>query len=468
MNKNKELAKNTVIISIGKICTQFINFMLLPLYTSMLSTNDYGIVDLLLTYVQLLFPIVSIQIDQAIFRFLIEKRNKNNDFKKIISSALIFVIFNLVVFSVIFSVAQCFFTSEYIWLFFINVISIILSNVMLQVARGIGDNVSYAMGSFLAGSIAVVLNVLFIAFFNMGITGMLLATCISNIICSVYIFIKNKVYEYFEIEMFSIDSVKEMIKYSIPLVPNALSWWIVNASDRTIVSFFLGTSANGILSVAHKFPTIITTVYGVFNMAWTESAALHLKEKDGSEFFSKIISTVFRLFSSLCIGIIAIMPFAFSVLVDDKYADSYKQIPIYIISALFNIIVGLYSVVYISNKMTKEIAKTSIFAGVINILVNLLLIKKIGLYAASVSSAIAYMAMAIYRHIDLKKYVKLKINYGVFVGTFFVIGIESICYYSEQVIAFYFGLLIGLVYCLTVNWNFIKKTIEELIIKIKR
>ena len=82
MNKNKELVKNTAIISIGKICTQFLSFLLLPLYTSLLTTKDYGTVDLITTYQQLLGYIVFFQIEQAVFRFLIDVRNDKDKYRQ--------------------------------------------------------------------------------------------------------------------------------------------------------------------------------------------------------------------------------------------------------------------------------------------------------------------------------------------------------------------------------------------------
>ena len=77
MDREKKLAKNTVILTIGKLCTQLITFFLLPLYTAVLSTEEYGTVDLLNTLVSLLLPIVTFQIEQAVFRFLIEIRIHN-------------------------------------------------------------------------------------------------------------------------------------------------------------------------------------------------------------------------------------------------------------------------------------------------------------------------------------------------------------------------------------------------------
>lgn len=460
MDKNRELAKNTIIITIGKICTQFASFLLLPFYTALLTTEQYGAVDLVTTYVQLLLPVVFFQIDQAVFRFLIDKRGNKDDEGTLISSLFVFVIGQCLVFSLIYFIVNLLFTIPYSWLFFANVIASISSSCTLQIARGLGDNTCYALGSFISGFFNILLNVVFIAALGMRADGMMLAMAVGNILCVLFIATRKKLYGYIRISNYSTDAIKEMTRYSIPLIPNALSWWVVNASDRSIVLMFLGASANGILAASHKFSTIITTFYGIFNISWTESAALHLKESDGDEFFSNTVDTMYRLFVSCCIGIIAFMPFLFPIMINQAYSDAYVQIPIYMYAAVFNIVAGLYSVVYIANKRTGEIAKTSVMAGVINIVIDYVLIRWIGLYAASISSAIAYAAMAIYRHIDVKKYVRLRSNNVSIISSIAVTIIVSIAYYTESKFFQVIGAIISVAYAILINWKLIKKTVE--------
>jgi O-antigen/teichoic acid export membrane protein len=150
-------------------------------------------------------------------------------------------------------------------------------------------------------------------------------------------------------------------------------------------------------------------VYNIFNLTWTESVALYMDDKDGESYMNSVLQTVFNLFVTANVGIIACMPFVFFILVDKSYYDAYYQIPIQMLAALFNVIAGLYSVVYIAKKLTNQIAKTTVLAAVINVVVHLLLIKNIGLYASSISSLVAYMVLAIVRYKGTKKYKNLRI-----------------------------------------------------------
>lgn len=410
MSKGKDLAKNTAIVSIGKICTQLITFFLLPVYTAVLSNEEYGVVDLLNTLTSLLLPIATLQIEQGIFRYLLDCRENKEKQTTLITTVSKFILVQSAICILIFLCASPFIHNEYKYFLMANLFMGILSSISLQICRGLGDNKTYAVGSFITGALTVILNVIFIVAFKWGAYGMLIATAISNLLCAIYVFVKKKIYKYIDIKQNDKKLLKDIIKYSVPLIPNMISWWIVSASDRTIISAVIGVAQNGIYSAANKFSGIFSTLYSVFNLTWTESASININSEDRDEFFSKIFDFIVRFFGSLCLGTIAVMPFVFGILVNEKFAESYYQIPILILGSVFNILVSFLGSVYVAKKLTKEIAKTSIIAAIINIVVNVALINQIGLYAASISTVIAYFAMFIYRWIDVKKYVSIKTN----------------------------------------------------------
>lgn len=464
MSKGKDLAKNTAIVSIGKICTQLITFFLLPVYTAVLSNEEYGVVDLLNTLTSLLLPIVTLQIEQGIFRYLIDCRENNEKQIKLITTIIRFMIIQSIACIVIFLCVSPFIHNEYKYFLMANLLMGIFSSLLLQICRGLGDNATYAIGSFITGAFTVVLNVIFIVAFRWGAYGMLGATAISNFICAVYIFLKRKIYKYIKPKQFDKTILKEIIKYSVPLIPNMISWWIVSASDRTIISAVIGIAQNGIYSAANKFSGVFTTLYSVFNLTWTESASININSEDRDEFFSKILDFVIRFFGCLCLGTIAVMPFVFNILINEKFAEAYYQIPILILGSVFNILVSFVGSIYVAKKLTKEIAKTSIISAVINIIVNIALIKSIGLYAASISTVIAYALMFIYRWIDVKKYVKFNVNKILMFALTIMYGITIFTYYLKNSMISVVVLVIVVVFAIITNLNsvsYLKEIIKE-------
>lgn len=451
MNKKKQLAKNTIIIFMGKVCTQFISFLLLPLYTSYLITSEFGIVDLITSYVTLLVPIITLELEMSVFRYLVDVRNKSDETKKLISNNFLILLSSLLLFIVLYLLVTTFWSFDYRFLILFCIVVCTLSGNFLQVARGLGDTVGYAVSCIITGITTVILNVLFIVVFKWGAFGMILSMALANLFCAMFLFIKERLYKKMDFSLSDKKLRKEMYKYSIPLVPNGVSWWVVNISDRTIISVVLGAAFNGIYAVSNKFPTILSSLLGIFNLSWSESAALHINSPDRDEFFSDISNTVTKLFTSLGVGMIACMPFVFPILINSKYNDAYMYIPILIIGAVFNVIICLYSAIYIAKKETKKVASTSIVGAIINILINILLIKYLGLFAASLSTAISYFAMMVYRHFDVKKDINIKYEKGLLLKTIIIFSLAIFIYYQKSIILKIIGLIIVVIYTVFLN-----------------
>ena len=468
MNREKQLVKNTVIVAIGKICTQFVSFLLLPLYTALLSTEEYGTVDLLNTYISLLLPLVFLQIDQAAFRFLIDVRDDEKGKRNLLSTIIFTIVIQSILYLIVYAIIGKFIDNQYKYFLATNVVASMFSNIMLQISRGLGDNSTYSLGSLISGAGTILLNVLFIVVFKWGAYGMLSATLIANLLCAIFVFLKKRIYKYISISKYSKAEIKKIWKYSIPMVPNQLSWWIITVSDRTIITYILGVGMNGIYSAANKFSNVCTSLFNIFNLTWAESASMYIKDKDSSEYFSNIMNTTLKLFIALCFGIIAFMPFAFKFLITgDDYAEAYYQIPILMLSTIFSIAVSLFGSIYVALKKSSEIAKTSVYAAIINIAVNLILINFIGLYAASVSTLIAYLAMSIYRYFDVQKYKKIKIDKKLIVISVITGFMIILIYYIRNTYLCLVGALISVIFALLYNKELLMSTFKTINKKIR-
>lgn len=462
INRKTQLAKNTMILTIGKICTQCVSFFLLPLYTALLNPEDYGIVDLFSTYATLLLPLCNWQLDMGLFRFMLDARDDVNEQRIMVSTITNFNHLQVSVFLIIFALLQFLFISPYKIFLAIEVVLNIYNATFMQVARGRGRNDVYSIASFLSASLSVGFNVLFIAICKMGALGMFYGLITAKIIANVYLFFALQYWHIYNPRLFDKQKFKSILRYSFPLIPNQLAWWVVGASDRIVVSNILGVALNGIYSVANKFSSMYITFYNIFNLAWTESCAVHIDDKDADRYLSDVIMTMFSLFSAICIGIAACMPFAFPLLINDNYREAYPQIPILLAAVLCQSVIGLVSVVYTAKKLSVVLAKTSFWIATINLGTNLLLIHFIGLYAASISTLIAYGVMMVYRCIDVQKYVKITIPVSKILKAAVVAIIVGIAYYLPwkglQVLA----LVLAVVYSVVENQEFLLSMLKTL------
>lgn len=412
MSRAGELIKNSSILFIGQISTKAISFLLLPLYTAYLSEAQYGIVDLITTLIIMFSPIVSLEMHQGLFRYMIPVRDNALEIKKMLSTAFVTELCLIAGYVLLFFGCSFWIQNEYKWFLLSNVIIAVLVQFANQSLRGLGKNKDYAIATFLASAGVIVLNILFIVGFGWGAYGMLSASFLGNMIALIYSSFRGGLFYRIRINTFDKQFLKELLAYSLPLIPNELSWWAIRASDRIIITAFLGLTINGIISIGHRFPEILMAIYSVFGLAWTENIVLHYKEKDGREYFAKMTNVMVKFFSSFSLLIIAVLLFAFHLLINEKFDAAYPLVPIYFIGSNLNIVIGLISVVYIANHQTKTIAKTSIIAGIITIVSCVGLVKFIGMYASPISFIIGFGSMLIYRCIDIKRYVVINWDYG--------------------------------------------------------
>lgn len=460
MGKHKELAKNTVIMMIGKIFTQFLSFFLIPLYTHMLPVSEYGTVDLIITYITLLVPVVTIQQEMATFRYLIDARGDRSLKAKIVKTSLKSTLIRITLFIIPYLIIVSLIQWSYALPVVLCGIFTAFSNLLLQIARGFGENLKYTIGSVISGVITIVCNLLLICVCNSGAQSILVSMALANMCCGIYLFFSLNIVKC----LFSSSNKelqKKMLKYSWPLVPNGISWWFISASDRTIVSMILGVAANGVYAIALKFPSILSSFLNVFILSWTESASVHINDKDKNEFFSSVANNTIKIFSSLGVLVIAFLPFVFDIIIGKEYRNAYEYIPIAVLGVLFNCLVSVYSAIYVAKKMSKQVATTSVFAAIINIVVDLALINFIGLYAAVISTAVAYLIMSIYRHFDLKKYVSIRYSVWTMLFALFGLVFVSFVYYYENDILYIVGAIFAVCYAFGMNWKLIKRTAEK-------
>lgn len=465
-SRGKDLAVNTIVIAIGKFSTQLVSFLLLPLYTSILTTEEYGIYDLFVTVSAFLLPVMTLLMEESMFRFLIDSKT-DEDKKKIISQTILYISASTLIFMIIAALINIFVNIPYFMLGVAYIVTCIISALRNALVRGMGRLKLYTGINFISSLIHIILNVIFIAGFRWGVYGLLIAGIISNLLSSVIVFLKLNIFKYISIRGFDKKMMKSMIKYSMPLVPNSLSWSIVNLSDRLVISSFLNPSANGIYAMSYKFPNIMDTIYGFFYTAWKESSAKAVKDSDKEQFFNKIYKMLTSAMFSVSIGIIACMPIFFSIFIKSAYNEAYLYIPILVVAMYYSNISGYYGGIFSGYKDTKIMGTTTAAGAAINLIVDLVLIKFIGIYAAAISTMISCMVIFYYRKHRVKKYVNLK-NNNMVVGII-LFTITTILYYiNTNIIIKILNILVVGIYALLTNKEMIQKLSKPIMNKLKK
>lgn len=406
MNRTAKLIQNTAILAIGTILTKVISFLMAPLFSRWMSTSDYGTFDLYLTYIILLVPLFTLSIGEALFRKLIDSDLTAG--KTYISSGLALYFCGLI----------C--TLGVLFFFFRNITSFIpfvflltaqsLYDLLMYILRGQKKLKQYTVYGAMYSIFMAFFSCLFILVFEMGLTGLLLGYAASYLLVSLVIIFNGHLCNSFSIHSFSFSSLKELLRYSIPLIPNSVSWWIVNVCDRTIIANILGAAFNGVYAIATKIPAICTSLFSVFHLSWQQSASEEVGSSDYSYYVKNVFNNIVKILTSVCIVVMATNFLFFYIFFDERYFAGYYQSPILIVAILISFLTQFLGGVFISYEETKVNGITTFIGAVLDVIINLLFLKTIGLYAASISTLVSYFVIFIIRWILLNRKVKISIE----------------------------------------------------------
>ena len=462
----RDLFKNTFIIAIGKFSTQILSYFLLPLYTSILSTSEYGIYDLLVTICIFVIPLITIMMEESMFRFLIDEVTIDGK-RRVISTASIYAIISTIIWCSLGYIILKLIGYQYTTVFILYVISAILMKLANGISRGLSKIKLYSLSNVILSLLTIALNILFIAKFRWGVYGLLYSTVLANVITCIFVLLKLRVYKFIKPKYYDKKRLKVMIKYSFPLVPNNISWYIINISDRIIVSTFLGSSINGIYAMANKFPNIMNNFSSFFFTAFKENVAKAFKKDNYEKYYNEIYEIVHNAFIAISLLIICILPFIFNIFIKKDYVAAYEYIPLLVIALYYGNMAGFYGTLFTAFKESKIIGKSTIWGAIINLVVHLALIYFVGIYAAIISTLVSNYAVAIYRKTKLKDYVKLHPLKNYYLAIFMLILTTGL-YYLNNFYINVVSLFIVLVYILIVNRELILDIKKMIVSKAKR
>lgn len=414
------LAINTILFALGNIGSKFIVFILMPLYTTKLTTSEYGISELVLTGTNLLIPFVSVSIQDATLRFAVSKENKSGEVLKntilVLSFSSVIIILLKPVISIYAPIAPW---SEY---FVLISILYMIRNALSVYVKAINKTKLYAVDSILYTVLLMTTNIVFLVKLNAGLKGYFVAIIISTFSSIVFLCCAGRLIKNCLDSKINMALLKQMVFFSFPMIINNISWWIINSSDRIMIEHFESVEASGIYSVAAKIPSLLTTITSIFNQAWLLSSIAEYEEGRNSGFFSNI----FALFDALIICtssliIIFIKPFM-QVYVGHDFVESWKYVPFLLLGSAFQSYSTFFGAIYTSAKKNTSVMLTTLIAAISNIVFNLILIPILGVQGAVLATAFSYFIIFILRMFESQKYIRFNINFfAIFVSILILI-----------------------------------------------
>ena len=409
MSETKRLLKNTGIIALGGISTKLLSFLLLPLYTALLTPEDYGVIDYVTVLSIFLIPFVSLVMDETVFRFLVECKTPE-DVQRRFSQAFCVVLCGIGVFLPACGLAVGLTRYTYGWYLIPYVILSVISGMFSAYYRGTGRMKQYAAYNFALSALTILFNLLLVAVFRMGLTGMLLGSLGAVVGLVAYCLIFVKLYRLVSFHGIRKTEMREMVRYALPLIPNRISWNAVSLVNRLLIINTLSEAANGIYAIGLKFPTLVNTAYGFFYQSWMESAArVRESDKEGLEaYYNQVFSDVKRVMLSAVLCVIAFLPLIFRFFVNEQFADAMPLVPIALLAVLFDSYSSFLGGIFTASKNTRIMGRTTLIAALVSCLFCAAAISRIGLYAAVSATLAAYLISFIIRRKKVMRHCALK------------------------------------------------------------
>ena len=466
MQRKAYLAKNTALFALNSIGIRIITFLLVPIYTNTFGTSEYGEIDLVVTMVTILSPIIFFNIGEAVMRFSLDENAQKN---KIASIGLVFSLTAVILGTSIF-VVLWFFPQITIngWIVYFYCITEGLFHTVSCYLRGQEKILQYAISNILSTLFMAILNIVFLLVFKLGINGYFLAYIISYIIASIYCIFAGDVLMVFK--RFSIDKdlMKGMVKYSIVLIPNSLMWWVMNSSDHVMVTAMVGIAANGIYAISYKIPSILSALSTVFNQAWAFSAIHENKSNDRVAFNNNMYDKLARFLTIVTIGLMCIMKPFLKAYVGMTYYEAWMYTPYLLVGNFFLTLATFLSTFYTVNKDSKGFLVSGTIGAAVNIILNYLLIPVIKVHGAAFATCVSYICVYLYRVYDTRKYMRIEVFQKQYVLGYTILILAAISMFINSWIG-QVVLIIELIMVIVLNLSFVKECltiIRSIIVKI--
>lgn len=440
IEKIKELTKDTAIYGISTIVGRFLGFFLVPFYTNVINTHDYGIYSNIYAYLAFLNIVFIYGMDSAFMKY--SSLNDGKEKKKIFSTAYLFVfltsiglaLFLLLLKTPLSHVMEISdsYSNLYYYLIFILIFDTLalVPFANLRLERKAGKFTSIKLANIILN---LALNFILVLKYKLGIE----AIFIANLIASAFSFVVLAP-EIFKSLVLKIDKelLKKYLKFGLPYLPASLAATVVQVIDRPVVLAMTNESTLGIYQANYKLGIFMMLFVSMFQYAWQPFFLNNAKEKNAKELFAKIL-TLFIIISSLIWIVLTLFVEDFArfeflpgkSIIGKEYLSGIAIVPIILLAYLFN---GIYynfqAGIYIEEK-TKYYPYVTGVGALANVVVNILLIPILGLIGAALATLASYIIMAAGLYYFSQKYYPIKYEFKKIFKILTAIFVTGILYY---------------------------------------
>lgn len=414
---SQKIFKETLIYSIGSFGSKILTFLLIPFYTFFLNKKDLGEYDLLITSVSLFVPLVSLQLSDATYRWLLENKDRDN-IEKIVTNSIVGYIFSFILFSLCFFVFSIYYPIDHSIYFLTLLFLSGLLPFFQSILRGCGDTKGFAKNGVLTSFLIVLFNLVFVYFFKLKIEGVLISSILAYSISCILLGINLRIMHTIKIQAVEYKYFREMLKYSLPLIPNLMSWWLIGSASKYIILHFLGQDSNGLYAISSRFPSMLVIINTVLILPIQDGI---LKKDASLGEYTKVLENFFKLEFYLIVCLIVLAPIITKFMVSPDFYESWKYMGFLFIGVGFNTLGALLGMYFQKNLQTYKITYTTLLGAFVSIVLSFFLVKNLGLWGISLSYMFGFLIMFTLRYLYTRNVFKLNFNIYYIFGAFFIL-----------------------------------------------
>ncbi|WP_454925890.1 lipopolysaccharide biosynthesis protein [Actinomyces oris] len=401
------LLGNTLVFALGGLAVKAVSLVLMPLYTTALTAGEYGTAELLNSAIEIVLPLLSLGVVEALYRFSIDDDVPKDE---LFAGSLVVLGGGVVCAGVACALGRVLWDMEHAGSFFVLFCSVCVFKATTQLARGLGHVRRFVAYGLINALAMVVSTYLLLVRARMGVGGYLWSFTIGYLVGGLAAFLGSA--EYRLLAPFRVDRVllRRMLVYSLPLVPNLLSWWLVSVSGRYVVLWGSGLAAAGLFTAASKMPSLINIVASVFQQAWQYSTAREIDSPDRGAFFGSVLRGYSLATLSTAGLVIALNRPISRVMLQAEFAEGWRYVPLLMLVASFGVISIFFESFYQALKNSGVLMASTAMGAVVNVILGVALVPFMGPWGAGLAGAVAYALVLVVRARDLRRRINLPID----------------------------------------------------------
>lgn len=445
-NKYIRLVLDMAIFTIGTVLTKLVQFLLMPLFTTYMTTEAYGVAELTNNMSELLFPIVTLCIYEAAFRYVVGSKFSREE---IISSSIKIVSFSALIGAVIVIISNLFIHYEYAIYLYIILYAYSFRMLVAYYVRGKGYSKLFAMSGIVNAVFLAAFSYIFIVELNWDVKGYLLAIAFSYFSSMLFLFIGGKLYKEIKFGTRTSEVSRELLRYSSPLIIYNVGYWLTTMVGRYILLWNTDISTVGVYAAVIKMASVINMLQQAFYAAFQLNTSREYESKDKENYFSNI----FRLYA-ICIlmfgsVILCSTPILAHFTLKQDFYSARVYLPLILFVAIIDCLFCFYKTMYTTYKFTKKAVPSMLVGTVVNIVVCVLTAKKFGIWGICVASLLCYVSQAVYRIIDVRSFVNVKCDWKIVIPCICALFGQVILLTYESTFNFFMACCISIVIFVT-------------------